>query len=75
MDTAPNHLMTCQIELVLQVLQYLYPGSKMKHPKVVRTLKEVFKSQPVFVILQLVHTATLLQESFQNWRHYHEERR
>ena len=40
MDTAPNHLMTCQIELVLQVLQYLYPGSKMKHPKVVRTLKE-----------------------------------
>lgn len=40
MDTAPNHLMTCQIELVLHVLQYLYPGSKMKHPKVVRALKE-----------------------------------
>ena len=28
MDTAPNHLMTCQIELVLHVLQYLYRGQR-----------------------------------------------
>lgn len=39
-DTAPNFLITCQIELVLGVLQYLYPESKMKHSKVVRALKE-----------------------------------
>jgi len=40
MDTAPNHLMNCQLEIVLQVLQYVYPDAKMKRTKVHRALRE-----------------------------------
>jgi len=40
MDKAPNYLIKCQLEIVLHVLQRVYPDAKMKRTKVHRALRE-----------------------------------
>lgn len=40
MDRAPNHLITCQMEIVVHLLRHFFPEAKMKRTKVYNALKQ-----------------------------------
>lgn len=40
MDRAPNHLITCQMEIVVHLLRHFYPDAKMKRTKVFAALEK-----------------------------------
>ena len=46
MDRAPNHLITCQMEIVVHLLGHFFPEAKMKRTKVFNALKEGSNTLP-----------------------------